>query len=103
MKRAKLLVVVAPAVKVEYAPKTTKETALRAFPKTRGECEEGERPCPFATCRYWMDHVKASCALDVADDGPMTQARVAELLSVSQPAVVKIEQRAIRKARLYRG
>ena len=103
MKRSRLLVVTTTAVVIEISPPTTKETALRAFPKTRGECEEGIRPCPFASCRYWIDHVRVSCALDVAEDGPKTQELIAELLGVSQPAVVKIEQRAIRKARLYRG
>lgn len=103
MKRSRLLIAYAPAVKIEISPPTSKETALASFPRTRGECEDGERPCPFATCRYWLDHEQASCALDIADEGRHTQHQVAALLGVSQPGVLKIERRAIRKARLYRG
>lgn len=103
MKRSRLLVVTATAVKIEISAPTSKETALRAFPATRGECEDGERPCPFASCRYWLDHASASCALDVADDGMQTQEKVAALMGVSQQRVDYLEKRAIRKARLYRG
>lgn len=119
VKRSRLLVVHAPAVRVEISPATTKETALRAFPKTRGECEDGERPCPFATCRYHLSREvlqdrhgneyvvetkgwtpeKPSCALDVADDGPKSLQYVSDLLGVNRMRVLQIERRAIRRSR----
>lgn len=56
-------------------------------PRTRGDCEEGERPCPFVSCRYHLaldvneesgaikhnfpgievEDMPHTCALDVAD------------------------------------
>lgn len=88
---------------IQFAPATDKETALRAFPRNRGECEDGERPCPWLNCKHHLEHGGESCALDVADEGPQTQERVAELLGVSQERVHFLEKRAIRKARGYTG
>lgn len=104
---------------IQFAPATTKETALGAFPRTRGECEDGERPCRFETCRYHLSHdticdkhgnqtviqtrgwdwSKPSCALDVADDGPKSTGYIASLLGIPQQRVSAVEQRAIAKAR----
>lgn len=44
-------------------------------PRARGECERGERPCPWATCRHHLgswtldSDADETCSLDVADRG----------------------------------
>ena len=119
MKRSRLLVVTATAVKIEISAPTSKADALRAFPKTRGECEDGERPCPFASCQYHLSQdviqdrygnekivatpgwteAKPSCALDVADDGPKSLAYVSKLMGVNRMRVLQIERLAVVKLR----
>lgn len=94
-------------------------------PKTRGDCVDGPRPCPWVSCRYHLyldvDPVKhngsiklnfpdidpdgmtgrlESCALDVAEDGANGFERVAELMNVTREAVRLIENRATAKIRL---
>lgn len=85
-------------------------------PLTRADCEDGERPCPWATCRYHLageygdqrktDPAKGvnvstrpSCALDVADNGPMSEPEIAKLLDISQPRVSQLLTTAIRRAK----
>lgn len=72
-----------------------------APPKTRGECEEGERPCPHATCRYHLDSAKESCALDVADRGPVSPKEIGEVLGITRQMVERIEGRAMFWAMLW--
>lgn len=83
-------------------------------PKTRGDCEGGERPCPWMGCRYhlWPDTLGHSnrvnqppeledmaetCALDVAARGPQTLEVIGELTGVVRERVRQIEDRALRK------
>lgn len=88
-------------------------------PITRGDCEDGPRPCPWLTCRYHLANdvyqdqfgnkylrstpdwttEKPSCALDVADDGPKPAEFVAFLLGVKRQRVDAIEVAALRHAR----
>lgn len=73
------------------------------------DCEDDSEPCPLPDCKYRIDnpaHPEVTCAIDVAEDGPMTQQQVADVLGVSQERVLFIEKRALRKLRaggLYRG
>jgi hypothetical protein len=84
-------------------------------PKTRGDCEDGPRPCPWVSCRYHLairnhgpievevvedwDDGRPTCALDVADEGEHTLEEVGEYLDVSRVRVFQIEQMAIARAR----
>jgi hypothetical protein len=87
-------------------------------PRTRGDCEDGPRPCPWVACRYHLaiaeialngdvrlvdewDDGRPTCALDVADEGEHTQEEIAALMSVSQQRVDQLERRA--KARAQRS
>ena len=86
---------------------------LPGLPKTRGECREGVRPCPFASCRHHLAvNVTAAgalhtsrprvaapdtCALDVAERGGVTLESVSELLGVTRERIRQIEANALRK------
>jgi len=98
-------------------------------PKTRGDCAEGERPCPWWSCQYHIGAerlrvaLKArgaresdrdvtdeelldiiytlpySCLLDVADDGGTTLAEIGEMLDLTRERVRQIEEQALDELR----
>lgn len=90
-----------------------------ARPRTRGECCDGPRPCPWTGCRYhlafevtdtgaimwngWardvdhLDQEEHTCALDVADEGPHILDDVGRLLHLTRERVRQIELVALRK------
>lgn len=93
-----------------------------ARPKTRGDCVDGPRPCPFASCRHHLlfDMVRdgrgatrlklahghddptlleESCSLDVADSGGMVLAEVGEILGIVRERARQIEAKATAKIR----
>ncbi len=91
------------------------------LPRSRSECRDGERPCPFVSCRYhlaidvrengsitWnrpgteIEEQVETCALDVADRGPMTLEEIASQLEITREAVRQIEAAALRKLRARR-
>lgn len=88
-------------------------------PRTRGDCVNGLRPCPWA-CRYSLmyevtdaggvkvlhpgpdgftdqDYTGPSCALDVADDGEHVLEDIAPPLNITRERVRQLEERALRK------
>jgi hypothetical protein len=87
--------------------------ALR--PRTRGDCEDGERPCPWVSCRHHLAYdvhertgsikenfpgrevweLPQTCALDVADEGGITLEAVAATLNLTRERVRQMETRAI--------
>jgi len=84
------------------------EHPLPPRPRTRGECVDGLRPCPYV-CRFSLlyevtergglkilhpdpDYDGPSCALDVADAGARTLEEVAVLLNVSRERVRQLEE-----------
>lgn len=98
-------------------------------PRTRGECVDGPRPCPWC-CPYSLlyevtpkgglkilhpdangdpdpDYDGPSCALDVADAGPHTLEEVATYLNISRERVRQLEdtgrETAISAASLLTG
>jgi hypothetical protein len=88
-------------------------------PKTRGECGQMARPCPFVGCRHHLGleviregsirfpvgtlevwQLAETCSLDVADrDEELSSQQVAQLLGVSRQAVDVIERLATLKIR----
>lgn len=92
-------------------------------PRTRAECENGPRPCPWARCRYHLgvevrlfrpgnnatayatvrevpnwDDGRPTCCLDVvADEREYSQGETAKLLSISQQYVDRVEKRLLRR------
>jgi hypothetical protein len=89
-------------------------------PRTRGECCDEPRPCPYVGCRYhlYLDvneetgalklnfpslepwELPDTCALDVADRKPHNLEAVAERLGVVRERVRQIEVRALVKLRV---
>ena len=79
-------------------------------PKTRGECANGLRPCPWATCAHHvasarlgnaldvpLDEWPESCTLDVADRDGATLEEVGDAIGVTRERVRQIERVAIAK------
>lgn len=83
-------------------------------PVTRGDCADGERPCPFVSCRHHLyldelvgslklnfpdiepDELAETCSLDVADRGGASLEVVGDLLNVTRERTRQIEEKALR-------
>jgi len=83
-------------------------------PRTRGECVDGPRPCPWVGCRHHLylevqpstgriilpwgnldpNEIPETCSLDVADDGEHSLEEVAPLLNLGAAGVHAIERDA---------
>lgn len=94
---------------------------LVARPKTRADCENVQRPCPWVSCRYhlYLDvnhdtralklnfpHLtpdqmppNESCALDVADRGGVTLEETGRLANVTLERARQLEEMALRELR----
>ncbi|RMG97291.1 MAG: DNA-binding protein [Deltaproteobacteria bacterium] len=86
-------------------------------PKTRGDCANVARPCPYVSCKYhlYMDvhptkgsikinfpdkevwELEHSCALDVADTGGITLEEVGEILNLTRERIRQLEAEGLRK------
>ncbi len=84
-------------------------------PRTRGDCENGPRPCPWYSCRFHLGldinpktgdlklnpaqsrKAPPTCALDVAEKGPHRLEAVAETLGITRERVRQIEWKALDK------
>lgn len=99
-------------------------------PRTRGECVDGPRPCPWASCRHHTlldvtkagritmhrldvedlklvdddgDTIDASCSLDLAERGPRTLLQVGSLFGFGRERSRQIEAAALVSLRHDRG
>ncbi|HRI08668.1 MAG TPA: sigma factor-like helix-turn-helix DNA-binding protein [Nannocystaceae bacterium] len=88
-------------------------------PKTRGECANVSRPCPYVSCKYhlYIDvnpstgsikinfpdlevwELTHSCALDVAGQGGITLEEVGEILNLTRERIRQVEVRGLLKLR----
>jgi Sigma-70, region 4 len=86
-------------------------------PRTRAECAEGPRPCPFVSCKYhlFIDvsaktgaiklnfpdlevwDMNESCALDVADRGGTTLEDVGAIMNLTRERIRQLEVKALAK------
>jgi hypothetical protein len=92
-------------------------TNLPPRPKTRGDCADGVRPCPYVSCAHhlYLDvsrktgafqvnhrdleswELDETCALDVADRGGATLEEVGALMNVTRERIRQIEATALRR------
>ena len=89
-------------------------------PQNRGDCAEGERPCPYVSCKYnlYVDvnprtgsvkmnfpdkelwELADTCALDVADRGGITLEEVGVIMNLTRERVRQLETRGLTKLRV---
>lgn len=89
-------------------------------PKTRADCANVPRPCPFVSCRHNLyldvrddgylrvnfpdrqpDEMVASCVLDLAIDGPRTLDIIGALMGVSKERARQLERTGLNKVRMH--
>ena len=88
-------------------------------PKTRGDCINGPRPCPWVGCKYhlYLDvnektgsiilnfpdlmpwELEHSCVLDVADRGGITLEEVGAIMNLTRERIRQLESLAASKLR----
>lgn len=86
-------------------------------PKSRSECVDMERPCPFVSCKYhlYIDvhpvrgsikinftdmevwEMTETCALDIADRGGITLEEVGEIMNLTRERVRQVETAGLAK------
>jgi hypothetical protein len=84
-------------------------------PRTRGDCEDVVRPCPYVSCKYnlyldinpWTGSIKLnfpaldpgemseSCALDVAERGGVTLELLSQKLNITRERCRQLEARGL--------
>jgi hypothetical protein len=91
-------------------------------PRTRAECAEGPRPCPYVSCKHhlYIDvsartgaiklnfpdlevwDLGESCALDVADRGGTTLEDVGAIMNLTRERIRQVEVKALAKLEALR-
>ena len=91
--------------------------------KTRGDCAEMERPCPFVACKYhlYIDvhpvrgsikinfpdvevwEMTDTCALDIADRGGITLEEVGQIMNLTRERVRQLETQGLAKLQEVAG
>jgi hypothetical protein len=91
-------------------------------PKTRAECLNGERPCPFVSCKHhlYLDvsaktgaiklnfpdlevwEMTETCALDVADRGGTTLEEVGAIMNLTRERIRQVEVKGLAKLQALR-
>lgn len=86
-------------------------------PRTRAECKDGPRPCPFISCKHhlYVDvsprtgaiklnfpdlevwELSESCALDIADHGGTTLEDVGAIMNLTRERIRQVEVKALAK------
>ena len=86
-------------------------------PRTRAECVEGHRPCPFVSCKHhlYLDvsartgaiklnfpdlevwDMTETCALDVADRGGTTLEEVGAIMNLTRERIRQVEVKGLAK------
>lgn len=86
-------------------------------PRTRADCIDGPRPCPFISCKYhlYLDvsprtgsiklnfpdlevaEMSVSCALDIADGGGSTLEDVGAIMNLTRERIRQLEVKALSK------
>ncbi len=90
-------------------------------PRTRAECLDGARPCPFVSCQHhlYLDvsprtgaiklnfpdlevwEMKETCALDVADRGGTTLEEVGAIMNLTRERIRQVEVKGLAKLQAF--
>jgi hypothetical protein len=93
------------------------EEAESLRPRTRADCKEGIRPCPFVTCKHHLyldvssrtgsiklnfpdlevEEMKESCVLDVADRGAAKLDEMAEVMNLTRERIRQLGVSALER------
>jgi hypothetical protein len=91
-------------------------------PETRADCANGERPCPFVSCKHhlYLDvsartgaiklnfpdlevwEMNETCALDVADRGGTTLEEVGAIMNLTRERIRQVEVKGLAKLQALR-
>ena len=97
-------------------------------PRTRGDCIEMDRPCPWVGCRYhlflevtrkgtiqtpvdpedeeaiaaYLHEMTYTCALDAAEEKDFTLEEIGEVLGVTHEGIRQVEAKALKKLEYWR-
>jgi hypothetical protein len=86
-------------------------------PRTRGDCSNGERPCPWVRCKHhlYLDinpdtgsiklnfpdlepwELEQTCALDVAERGGITLEEIGLVMNLTRERIRQVETRGLLK------
>jgi hypothetical protein len=86
-------------------------------PRTRADCANGQRPCPWVSCKHHLyldvnpetgsiklnfpdlelEDMRDTCSLDVADRGGITLEEVGEILNLTRERIRQVEVRGLVK------
>ena len=89
-------------------------------PQTRAECKDGQRPCPWVSCKHhlYLDvnpdtgsiklnfpdlevwEMKDTCSLDVADKNGITLEEVGEIMNLTRERIRQVEVRGLLKLKM---
>jgi hypothetical protein len=89
-------------------------------PKTRAECREEARPCPWVACKFHLyldvnpetgsikinfpdlepEDMKDTCSLDVAERGGITLEEVGEIMNLTRERIRQVEVRGLLKLKM---
>lgn len=103
----------------DYIRDLVSPAAAEDRPKTRADCVEGPRPCPWMGCRYHLgldemasgslrvnfahldvDEIPETCSLDRADRGVTTLNEIGVIMNLHRERVRQIERRGLARYRL---
>ena len=109
--------------KVDFSDGIAIDEDLDQFrPRHRGDCLNGERPCPWVSCKYhlYLDinpktgsiklnfpdvepaEMTDTCVLDIADRGPVTLEDVGRIMNLTRERIRQLEAAASVKIRSTR-
>lgn len=109
--------------KVDFSDGIAIDEDLEAMrPKHRSDCQDGERPCPWVSCKYhlYLDvnprtgsiklnfpdiepwEMTDTCVLDIADRGPVTLEDVGRIMNLTRERIRQLEASASVKIRSSR-